>query len=305
MILLRAGLSKLRIDEVAFAPDGSALYAPAGVGGVCRWVAPWSAGKATAIDMPVPSVTRLVVGADGTVYAGNDHLAALDPATGTGARFPITPWHSLWFDASLNASRVVVSEEDRTREGCRLTGWKAGDLSAPEWEATVTGLVWSRPMFLPGGREFVLIEHRRTPDRNWLAHRVTRAAATGDTLDVSSPLDDIPELVVLSPDGGMLACRTREKVRFYPAAGPWANVLAVTNDSKKHFTGVAFHPSGRFLAATSNDATVKLYDTTTGQLAHGYAWEVGRLRSVAFSPDGALAAAGGDGGKVVLWDVDL
>jgi hypothetical protein len=31
-------------------------------------------------------------------------------------------------------------------------------------------------------------------------------------------------------------------------------------DRRQHFTGLAFHPSGRFLAATSNDATVKLYD---------------------------------------------
>ena len=33
--------------------------------------------------------------------------------------------------------------------------------------------------------------------------------------------------------------------------------------------------------------------------------DVGRLRSVAFSPDGALAAVGSDTGRVVVWDVDL
>ena len=36
----------------------------------------------------------------------------------------------------------------------------------------------------------------------------------------------------------------------------------LTSSGPKHFTGLAFHPSGRFLAATSNDATVKLYDTS-------------------------------------------
>ena len=77
------------------------------------------------------------------------------------------------------------------------------------------------------------------------------------------------------------------------------------NDNRKHFTGIAFHPSGRYLAATSNDSTVKLYDTATWELARTFAWDVGRMRSIAFSPDGTLAAAGSDTGKVVVWDVDL
>ena len=61
----------------------------------------------------------------------------------------------------------------------------------------------------------------------------------------------------------------------------------------------------RFLAATSNDATVKLYDTSIWALAKTYTWNIGRLRSIAFSPDGLLAAAGSDTGKIVVWDVDL
>ena len=77
------------------------------------------------------------------------------------------------------------------------------------------------------------------------------------------------------------------------------------NDNRKHFTGIAFHPTGRYLAATSNDTTVKLYDTATWQVAKAFAWDIGRLRSVAFSSDGMLAAAGSDKGKVVVWDVDL
>jgi hypothetical protein len=34
-------------------------------------------------------------------------------------------------------------------------------------------------------------------------------------------------------------------------------------------------------------------------------WKAGRLVSVAFAPDGALAATGTEDGKVVVWDVDL
>jgi WD40 repeat protein len=82
-------------------------------------------------------------------------------------------------------------------------------------------------------------------------------------------------------------------------------VVAELRNPRSHFTGVAFHPSGRYLAATSNDETVKLYDTATWQVARTLTWKAGRMRSVAFSPDGSLAAAGTENGKVVVWDVDV
>jgi WD40 repeat protein len=50
---------------------------------------------------------------------------------------------------------------------------------------------------------------------------------------------------------------------------------------------------------------VKLYDTATWKVAQAFNWDSGRLRSVVFSSDGMLAAAGGDKGRIVLWDVDL
>ncbi len=50
---------------------------------------------------------------------------------------------------------------------------------------------------------------------------------------------------------------------------------------------------------------MKLYDTTTWQVARTFAWEIGRLRSVAFAPDGCRAAVGSDKGRILLWDLDL
>ena len=78
----------------------------------------------------------------------------------------------------------------------------------------------------------------------------------------------------------------------------------VRNDNRKHFTALAYHPSGRLLFATSNDATVHAFDAHTLDRVNRFTWHLGELRAVAVSPDGTLAAAGSATGDVVVWDLD-
>ena len=62
---------------------------------------------------------------------------------------------------------------------------------------------------------------------------------------------------------------------------------------------------------TGTPTTVGSYAVTAtvsdGSLAAAktFTWNIGKMRSIAFSPDGTLAAAGSDSGKVVVWDVDV
>lgn len=158
--------------------------------------------------------------------------------------------------------------------------------------------------FFPTGDRFAATSHRygspRTRQhqvevRSWPSGEV-RAAARHDRSEV--------EEVAVSPDGFRVVVRAGMTILAWPASLDGDPVRAA-NDNRRHFTGVAFHPSGRFLAATANDATVKLYDPATLALVRTFTWGVGRLRSVAFSADGTLAAAAGEAGRVVVWDVDL
>lgn len=119
------------------------------------------------------------------------------------------------------------------------------------------------------------------------------------------PLSHAAQQVQLSTEGGKLAVRGGTWISAWDWGALDRPPVQVKSDSRRQFTAIAFHPSGRFLAATSNDTTVKLYDTDTWQLARTFAWDIGRLRSIAFSPDGLLAAAGSDSGKIVVWDVDV
>jgi WD40 repeat protein len=88
-------------------------------------------------------------------------------------------------------------------------------------------------------------------------------------------------------------------------AGALDKPVLIPADTRHHFTAAAYHPSGRYLFTTSNDATVTVWDADSWVRVKRFDWDVGRLRSVAVSPDGLLAAAGSDRGRVVVWDVDV
>lgn len=296
--------SRERIDELTFSPDSRRLVTPAHAkgAGVNVWDSPVSVSRPRLIPVPIRSVIRVAFNpADANqLYAGNDELCAIEIAEGECEPFPNIPrWAGLWFGVSSDGTRLAVFE--RTREGPgRLSVFAGSDHARPKITIDTTRLPWSPVCFLPDGERFVGIEF----ERNSGSRIVIRSAGSGEVVWESGKLTDPPEHLALSPDGTSLACQTRDMIFVHTVGGDIASAPTLRNDTRKHFTGVAFHPSGKWLAVTSNDATVKFYDTETWAVAKAYTWDVGRLRSVAFSPDGTLAAAGADAGKIVVWDVD-
>lgn len=71
----------------------------------------------------------------------------------------------------------------------------------------------------------------------------------------------------------------------------------------KHFMDAAFAPNGTLLTV-SKEGSVRVWDAATFECVRTYDWEIGPLRAVAVSADGARAAAAGNSGRVVLWDLD-
>jgi WD40 repeat protein len=163
-------------------------------------------------------------------------------------------------------------------------------------------------MFLPGGRQFVIVEwwNGKTGSEYGPAF-VTRDAKSGkmvSEVQASGQGHSHPySYATTSPDRRLVVARTGRWLGIYRSDDFAADPVLLQNESKKAFTGIAFHPSGKYLAATSNDETITIYDTTTWAVAFKYNWGIGRLRSIAFSADGMLGAVGGDKGKLFIWDV--
>jgi WD40 repeat protein len=153
--------------------------------------------------------------------------------------------------------------------------------------------------WLPG-TDRVAVSGRNRSD----THISVRDVATGAVVATHPRSGLVTDRLTAGPDGTLVAVY-RHSFSVWPDADIGRRPHVVKNDSTRHFTGIAFHPSGKHLAATSNDATVKLFDTATWEIGRAFTWDVGKMRSVAFSPDGTLAAAGSDTGKVMVWDVDV
>jgi WD40 repeat protein len=130
-------------------------------------------------------------------------------------------------------------------------------------------------------------------------------------LPLSKPLRAWVDRLAFSPGGDLLAARVHASgprlVLFDTATAaswpvpPVGHVAFSSADLSFH--QIAFHPAGRLLATVALDRTVTFWETRTGQKRQVFTGEVEALGCLAFSPDGRTSAAGGHGGRVVIWDV--
>jgi uncharacterized protein with WD repeat len=66
MLVLKPSVSRVRIDELVFSPDGTSLAAPTG-GGVMLWTAFVNGAKAERLRTPVERVEHLAFSPDGAL----------------------------------------------------------------------------------------------------------------------------------------------------------------------------------------------------------------------------------------------
>ncbi len=106
--------------------------------------------------------------------------------------------------------------------------------------------------------------------------------------------------VAMMPDGERVIVAAGTLVRCVPINGGkgWDTV------TRKPPLEITLHPTGRTLLVADGSRRVTAYDTDNGQASAQYDWGIGRVGCVTYSPDGTLAAAGGEKGQVVVWDAE-
>jgi WD40 repeat protein/serine/threonine protein kinase len=114
--------------------------------------------------------------------------------------------------------------------------------------------------------------------------------------------------VVFLPDGRLASAGGRSEGAGTSGLGEvriWDLATGRALDLRGHtgmVDGLARSPDGRRLATGSNDRTVKLWDTTTGEEVFTLRGHTAAVLCVAFSPDGQQIASGGYDRTVRVWD---
>jgi WD40 repeat protein len=308
MLVLHAQLKS--IDRLAFSPDGLRLAA---AGGDCKPLELLDAGDPTRPSrlLPVELDTNgwnfAFDPASGVLIVADDTaLVCFDAEAGTELwRVEPREYHAIaGMDVSRDGGRLTLGfiHQYMSDDGYQL--WKLNGRKPPKRRKSMSGTAECTccgVVLLRGGDLAAFAEY--DPDRHSMMLNLV-PTTRGRSRLIEVPLSQVVHLAA-SPDGNRVAVLGPRAVLVWDVTAPGSPPGRVANTSRRAFTGAAFHPSGRHLAVTSNAETVSLYDTATWKVAKTFTWNVGRLRSVAFSPDGTRAAVGSDKGQIVVWDVDL
>ncbi len=310
---------KRAVESLAFHPDGHHLVT---AGGSSNAVEYWSVTKGTKLrEWTGPyGAGQVLFHPSGGWFVCSDATSSprsdedfITVDTKTWVSVPIkTPECPKQIAIGPVGDRIVVHDSGYR---ARFVGRKitAGGIGRQIWAKSLSTRLQSPKWivggldFFPAGDRFASVEFpfrdEAHPDSPTMLR--TRSAANGGIADEVECPCEVGFDVRVSPDGDWIAFHSLTAVHLLPTNDPAAQVK-FRNPNRKHVTALAFHPSGRYLALTSNDRAVRLRDREADwAVSHTYEWNIGKLKSILFSADGTRAAAGGENGSVVVWDIDV
>lgn len=132
--------------------------------------------------------------------------------------------------------------------------------------------------------------------RRVTAWTITKSDPVNFNLTANSPA------VAFHPDGALIAAALGYDAKVLDL--PRKQVRATLTGHRKTVTSVAVRPDGSAIATGSWDGTVRFWEVGSWAETAVFDWKIGRVTALAFSPDGTRAAAAGDTGAIIVWDLE-
>jgi WD40 repeat protein len=293
MLTIRSGQTPVR--AVVFTPDGIALAVAHESGPVRVFHTARGALLGGWAERPGP-ITGLAVTPDGRSLVVGTIAGAIDviPLDGRNLR-PQPRRPGLRWGAWVGP--LAVLPDGHTLVWLRDGGPQARDLTTAETR-------WTGPSFpftsLSLSRDGRTLAAGRGFEGGGAA--VLLDTASGDVIHDYGTFPAPVTAVALGPDGRTLAALSGPVLRV---RSPEADDVRVGSADGPELRKVAFHPGGRLVAVAAADGAVRIFDAQTGAEGAAFDFGTGPATAVAFAPDGMRAAAGGEAGRVVVWDVDV
>jgi WD40 repeat protein len=222
----------------------------------------------------------------------------------------------------LGAPQAIIWDLSDGRVAAEFVGPPA-EMPNLIWSLDPATVLWVRPgptakadpvvtiTDVPTGKPRLLFDAPGLPREPALSAdgRVLAAAVRGDVVVWS--LDD-----AAAPAAAPAAAGWRRWFGRPAAAVPPLRPRLVLSAGAERVDAVAFTPDGRRLLTGTAAGTVREWDVPDFSAAApdagqgppkpraAYDWGVGPVTTLAFAPDGLTAAAGGETGRVVVWDVE-
>ncbi|GIK02731.1 TOR complex subunit lst8 [Aspergillus viridinutans] len=106
----------------------------------------------------------------------------------------------------------------------------------------------------------------------------------------------------ITPDKRYLAAAGHNNVKLYDIKSTNPNPVMTFDGHTNNITGVAFHCEGKWMVTSSEDGTVKVWDTRTGSLQRNYAHK-SPVNDVVIHPNQGELISGDRAGIVRVWDL--